>query len=106
MSDQINDMYDEAVALKDAGKLDEAIAKLREVLAIDPNHALSHSALAVYLHRQGQFDDAIAHALKVAEVEPNDPFSYTQLSVIYQRCGKIPEAEDAMARARSMQMGN
>lgn len=105
MSDQLSGMYDEAVALKDEGKLDEAIAKLREILEIDPNHALSHSALAVYLQRQGQFDEAIAHALKVVELEPKDSFSYTQLSVICQRCGKIPEAEDALARARAMQMG-
>ena len=44
-------------------------------------------------------DKAIAHAQKVVELEPDDTFSYTALSVIYQRCGKIPEAEDAKAKA-------
>ncbi len=94
--------YDEAIKLKDAGKLDEAVAKLRQNLAADPNHILTHSALAVVLQRLGQIDGAIEHAKKVTELEPNDPFSFTQLSVIYQRCGKIMEAEDAMARSRTM----
>jgi Flp pilus assembly protein TadD len=97
--------YDEAIKLKDAGKLDEAAAKLSEILAADPNHVLTHSALAVVMQRLGKLEEAVAHAVKVTELEPNDPFSFTQLSVICQRCGKIPEAEDAMARSRMMQGG-
>lgn len=101
-----DELYDEAVKLKDAGQLAEAVAKLEEALANDPNHVLTHSALAVYSQRLGRPEQAIEHALKVTELDPNDPFSFTQLSVIYQRCGKIQEAEDAMARAHMMQGGH
>lgn len=101
----VNRMYDEAVAQKDEGDLDGAIAKLRAVLQIDEGHTLSHSALAVYLQKQGQLEEAVAHAQRVTELEPNDPFSFTQLSVICQRCGLIQAAEDAMAKAREIQMG-
>jgi Flp pilus assembly protein TadD len=97
-------LYDEAIRLRDAGDLPAAADKLREILSLDPKHILTHSALAVMLQKLQQFDAAISHAVQVTELEPNDPFSFTQLSVIYQRCGKIPEAEDAMARARMMQM--
>jgi Tfp pilus assembly protein PilF len=97
-------LYDEAIRLRDAGDLPAAADKLREILGIDPRHILTHSALAVMLQKLQQYDAAISHAVKVTELEPNDPFSFTQLSVIYQRCGKIPEAEDAMARARMMQV--
>lgn len=99
-------LYDEADKLKDAGKLDEAVAKLTEVLANDPNYALAHSALAVIYTRLAKHDLAIAHALKTCDLEPKDPFSFTALSVTYMRGGKIPEAEDAMARARAMQSGH
>jgi Flp pilus assembly protein TadD len=95
-------MYDEALQLKDSGDLPAAIGKLEEILAIDANHVLAHSALAVHLQKVGRLDDAIRHAVRVSELEPEDPFSFTQLSVIYQRCGKIPEAEAAMDRARVM----
>ena len=97
--------YDAAIKLKDAGKLDEAAAKLEEILTQEPGHVLSHSALAVVCQRLGRLEEAVAYARKVTELEPNDPFSFTQLSVICQRCGKIQEAEDAMARSRMLQGG-
>lgn len=99
-------LYDEADKLKDAGKLEEAAAKLHELLKNDPNYALAHSALAVIYTRLKQHDAAIEHGKKACELEPNDPFSFTALSVTYQRAGKIFEAEDAMARARMLQMGH
>ena len=102
----VHEIYDAAIQLKDAGDLAGAVAKLHEVLAIDPAHTDTHSALAVYNQRLGKFDEAIAHAQKVVELLPNEAFSYTQMSVIYMRCGKIQEAEDAKAKAHSMGHGH
>ena len=99
------EMYTEASQLKSAGKLDEAVAKLQEILKIAPEHVLTHSALAVHLQKLGRPDEAIVHARRVTELEPNDPFSFTQLSVICQRCGRIQEAEYAKAMAAHKQMG-
>ena len=103
-------LIDEADKLKDAGKLDEAVAKFNEALGVDPNYALAHSALAVVLQKLGRHDEAIAHARKVCEIEPNDPFSFTALSVTYQRAyagtnnlGYIRMAEDAMEQSRILQ---
>lgn len=98
-----DEMYTEASQLKSAGKLEEAVTKLQEILKVAPDHVLTHSALGVHLQKLGRPDEAIVHARRVTELEPNDPFSFTQLSVIFQRCGKIPEAEDAMARAHMLQ---
>ena len=98
-----NQMYDEATALKESGDLEAAAAKLQEVLQVDEKHVLSHMALAVIQQKLGNHDEALRHATRVTELEPNDSFSWTQLSVICQRCGRIPEAEDAMARAHMVQ---
>lgn len=100
-----NEMYDEALQLKNAGDLPGAIAKLRELVAQYPEDVNAYSALSVYLQREGQFEEAIEYAKKVCELNPNDAFSFTQLSVIYVKCGKIPEAEDARARAYMLQGG-
>ncbi len=99
------ELYDEADRLKDAGKLDEAIAKLNELLAQDESYALAHSALAVLYTRLKRHEEAIRHGQRVCQLEPNEAFSFTAMSVTYQRAGKIPEAEDAMARARMLQGG-
>ncbi len=92
------ELYDDAISLKDAGKLEEAVAKLEELLRQDPAYALAHSALAVVFTKLKRHDEAIAHAQQVCQLEPKDAFSYTALSVTLQRAGKIPEAEDAMAK--------
>jgi Flp pilus assembly protein TadD len=97
------ELYSEADKLKDSGDLEGAASKLKELLTQDPGFALAHSALAVICGRLRRHDEAIEHALKVCELEPKDTFSFTALSVTYQRAGRIPEAEDAMARARMMQ---
>ncbi len=98
-------LYDEAEKLKDAGKLDEAAAKLNELLAADANYVLAYYALAVIYTRLKRHEEAIRAAVRACELDPNDPFSFTQLSVTFQRAGRIPEAEEAMARARMLQMG-
>jgi Tfp pilus assembly protein PilF len=99
------ELYDQAVDLRDQGDKPTAIAKLNDALAIDPNFALAHGMLAKLYADLAEVDKAIEHAKKVVELEPNDTFSYTALSVIYQRCGRIPEAEEAKAKAYYKQMG-
>ena len=108
-SDQL---YDEADKLKDAGKLEESVAKYEEILSQDPEYALAHSALAVVLGRLGRHEAAIEHGKKVCELAPDDAFSFTALSVTYQRAFAgtgnqqyIQDAENAMARAQMIQQG-
>lgn len=96
------ELYDEADKLKANGQLDEALAKLVELTEQDPSYALAHSALAALYGRVGKHEEAIRHGQRVCELEPNDPFSFTAMSVTYQRAGRIPEAEEALARARMM----
>jgi len=109
MSDAIS-LYDEADKLKDAGKLEEAAAKLYESLEADADYSLAHAALSVVLQRMGQNEKAIEHAQKVCQLEPNDPFSFTAMSVICQRVFAstndtqyIQRAEDAMEKSRMLQ---
>jgi Flp pilus assembly protein TadD len=96
------ELYDAAVKLKDEGNLEGAIAALKELLAQDPNYALAHGALSIYLGRLQRHEEAVAHAKKVCELEPNDPRSYSTLSVVCVRAGRIQDAEDAKARAHHM----
>ncbi len=99
----LHEKYDEADKLKEQGKLEEAAEKFEQILKEDQGYALAHSALAVVYTRLKRHDEAIQHAQMVCQLEPKDPFSFTAMSVTYQRAGKIPEAEDAMARARMLE---
>jgi Flp pilus assembly protein TadD len=99
----VDERYDEAIALQEKGELPAAIDKLKSVLAENPDHALSHSALSVYLGRLEQFDEAVVHAQRVCELEPDDPFSFVAMSLICQKAGRLAEAEEASMQARRMQ---
>ena len=100
-----NELYDEAVDLRDKGDKQGAIAKLEEAVALDQSFAIGHGMLAKLFVDLADAEKAITHAKKVVELEPDDTFSYTALSVIYQRRGRIPEAEHAKAIAWNKQMG-
>jgi Flp pilus assembly protein TadD len=92
----VDQLYDEAIDLQQAGKLEEAIGKL-ESLAVDhPDYALCHAALSVFYGKLGRYDEAVEHAGRVCQLEPDDPFSYMAMSLICQRAGRIPEAEQAL----------
>jgi Flp pilus assembly protein TadD len=99
------ELYAEAERFKDQGNNEEAVAVLERLVAQDDSYALAHSALAVLYGRLKRHDEAVRHGLRVCELEPNEPFSFTAMSVTFQRAGKIPEAEEAMARARMLQAG-
>ena len=47
-------------ALRDQGKLDEAIAAYRQAIRIKPDYAEAYSNLGVALYDQGKLDEAIA----------------------------------------------
>jgi Flp pilus assembly protein TadD len=92
-------LYDEAIDLQQAGKLDEAVSKLEELIVSSPDYTLAHAGLSVFYGKLGRHAEAVEHAQKVCELEPEDPFSYMALSLICQRAGMIPQAEEAMNQA-------
>jgi Flp pilus assembly protein TadD len=92
-------LYDEAIDLQQAGKLDEAVSKLETLIVSFPDYALAHAGLSVFYGKLGRNDEAVEHARKVCELDPEDPFSYMALSLICQRAGLIPDAETAMNEA-------
>ena len=97
-------LYRQANRQKAAGDLEGAVDTLETLIRHHPTFVPARVAASTYLERLGRRDEALGHAKKVPELEPDDAFSYTHLSVICQRCGLIPEAEDAMAKARMIQM--
>lgn len=99
----VDQRYDEAINLQQAGKLEEAVEALEALIVDEPGYALGHAALSVFYGKLSRHDEAVEHAQKVCELEPNDPFSFMALSLIAQRAGKISEAEQAMGAAMEKQ---
>jgi len=98
-------IYKDGFGLFVKGEVDEAIARYREALEVDPGLSIAWNGLSMALAKKGDLDAAIESAEKLVELEPDDPLSHTNLSRILMQKGLIPEAEDARARALSLQMG-
>jgi tetratricopeptide (TPR) repeat protein len=109
MSD-IHTQYNDVEKLIDDEKFEDAIAALERIVDQDDSYVLAHLALARVYTKTGQHDLAISHGEKACELEPSDPFNHTAMSVTYQRAWAgtqeqqyIAKAEEAMARAQSLQ---
>ena len=96
--------YKEGFALFVQDRIEEAITRYHEALAVDGSLAIAWNGLSMALAKQGDLAAAIHAAEKLVELEPDDPLSHTNLSRILMQKGLIPEAEDASARAMSLQM--
>jgi tetratricopeptide (TPR) repeat protein len=106
----VYELENEAEKLKDEGKYDEAIARLKQALEIDESFVRAHLALAVVYQKAKNYEESVKHAVRACELEPDEPFNYTALSVTYQRAfagtqdhNYIRLAEDAMAKAHMLQ---
>jgi predicted Zn-dependent protease len=98
-----NEIYEEAVALKEAGKIEEAVAMLEGLIENEPDHVLAHTGLSVFYGKLDRHEEAVKHARKVCELDPDDPFSHIAMSTICQKAGQIQEAEQAMKVAMEKQ---
>jgi tetratricopeptide (TPR) repeat protein len=94
------DQYYAALDLMGDGKLEEAVARYRESLAVDPKFTEAMHGLARALQDLQRYDEAIAVAQQITELDPDDVLAHTSLSVLYQKKGMIPEAEAEGAKAR------
>ena len=99
----VDQLYNEAIALQQEGKVEEAVGKLEGLVAENPDYALAHAALSAFHSKLNQHDKAVEHGQKVCELEPDDPFSFMAMSLICQRAGRIPEAEEAMGMSMQKQ---
>jgi len=99
----VDQLYDEAIDLQQAGNLGEAVGKLEGLIADHADYALGHAALSVFYGKLDRQDEAVKHAEKVCELEPDDSFSFMAMSLICQRAGRIPQAEEALRTAMQKQ---
>ena len=94
------ELYETAVDLYGEGKLEEAVEKYIEAIAIAPEYVDALHGLAMAYAGLNSLNDAIEIARKVCDLTPDDALAHTTLSIFLQQQGKIKEAEAAGARAR------
>jgi tetratricopeptide (TPR) repeat protein len=82
----------QAVALINQGKLQEAEALYRELIAAGTNNHIVYGNLAAICGMQGRFDELINHLKKALELNPNYPDFHNNLGVALKREGDLTAA--------------
>lgn len=72
--------WDEANAARDAGKLDDAAAAYRDVIAADPEFDHAHRRLCSVLAQQNQWDEAEKECHTALRLDPNSAINHASVA--------------------------
>lgn len=93
--DNVEATYQQALALHQAGSLDEAGRMYREILKDNPRHAPSLHLIGVIALQGGDGATAERHIRLALRFEPNAPVYYNSLGETYRSAGRMRRAEQA-----------
>lgn len=106
MSTGIEQIFQAAVAQFAAGRLGEAEAGYRQVLARNPRHAGSLHHLGMIAHRVGRLDIAADLVRQAIAIDAGDPAAHCNLALVLRDAGRPDEAavaaQAALARSPAM----
>src|SRR5262245_51702698 len=94
------EQYDDAMFDFSRGDYDACIAKLKDILAADPNHFDAQLSLGMAYYRKQDYTTAIAEGHKAEKLRPKEQLVHTNLSLFYMKAGDKQTAEHHGLQAR------
>ncbi len=98
--------YQEAQDLEARGKLQEAEARLRSILAQKPNELRALTSLGVVLSKEGKYAESIADYRKALAINPRVPGLQFNLGLAYFKMGDFRAAVAPLRRALELDPSN
>jgi hypothetical protein len=84
------------------GRLEEAVARFQQALALGPDHPETRNNLGVALVDLGRPEEAIRHYERVLTLQPNRAEIHTNLAIALQRRGRYAEAFASYGRSLAL----
>jgi protein O-mannosyl-transferase len=91
--------YNLGNALRDRGKLDEAIQHYEQALQINPDYVQAHNNLGIAFATQGKLDEAIQHFERLLQLKPDYAEVHNNLGLALATQGKLNEGVEHYKRA-------
>ena len=92
--------YDDAMFDYSQGNYESSIAKLKALLAREPEHFDAQLALGMAYYRLGDYPAAIAEGHRAEKLRPKEQLVHTNLSLFYMKSGDKKTAEHHGLQAR------
>lgn len=86
-------------ALRDQGRLDEAVSCYREAIRIFPGFDIAYGGLGDVCLRQNRIEEAIGHLSEAIRLNPGTPEEHIDLGIALDKSGKGGEAISQMLEA-------
>lgn len=99
-------ILDNAATQLGQGRMAEAEACYREVLAKDPGHTLAKHYLALICHESGRLEEAASLLQEALEETPNDPKLLSNAAIVFRSAGWLNEAKASLRHALRLQRKN
>ena len=98
--DDVDMLYELAMAQEKMGRMDELERLLRRIIALKPDHHHAHNALGYSMADRGvHLEEARVLVLRALELQPGDPFITDSLGWVEFRLGHVEEALTLLRRA-------
>ena len=94
------DQYDDAMFDFSQSEYDQAITKLKALLAEDGDNFDARLALGMAYYRKGDYAEAIAQGHLAEKLRPKEQLVHTNLSLFYMKSGDKQTAEHHGLQAR------
>jgi len=98
----VKQTFSEGVALSQAGKNDEAIAKFNEVIATVPKCVECYANIGANYMQKKDYAQAETAYKKAIEIDPNSADSYNGLANVYNAQKKFDQAAEASGQAMKL----
>lgn len=103
LPDTVEIKYELAMLYERQNRLDELERKLRQVIALDPDHAHAYNALGYTLaDHNKRLPEALDLITQALELSPNDPFILDSMGWVKYRMGESESAAEYLRRAYSV----
>ncbi len=99
-------LMSEAKAAAQGDRVEDAIAKMRAVIAQDPGIIDAHATLGHWLRRVGDTDGAITAFKAALDLKPDDVLALTNLASLYQSLGENQKALEGYRGALELEPRN
>jgi tetratricopeptide (TPR) repeat protein len=87
------ELNNEGVAMRDLGRLGEAMARFREAIEIWPDFRDAHFNLGVVYHNMRMNDSALVSLRRAASIDPTNADTRYNLGIVYDAMGNAALAE-------------
>lgn len=94
-----HDLCDEALALEDEGRLDEAAETYERALELEPDHPTLHYDLGNVLFQLGQSEASIGRFREALRFDPEFAMAWHNLGCVYAHLSAWDHAEPSLRRA-------